>query len=134
MLLDMDWHALRAEFPVTHHWAFLDHAAVAPLSGRARQALLDWTEYMTVNGGVRLHLWTQRIEEVRRLAAQLIHADTLDVAFVKNTSEGVGIVAEGFPWQSGDNMVNIPPTFTRGSTWPTAASRCGACPAAVAAS
>ncbi|HJT76771.1 MAG TPA: aminotransferase class V-fold PLP-dependent enzyme, partial [Gemmataceae bacterium] len=29
----------------------------------------------------------------------------LDVAFVKNTSEGIGIVAEGFPWQPGDNVV-----------------------------
>ena len=32
-------------------------------------------------------------------------ADPLDIAFVKNTSEGVGIVAEGFPWQAGDNVV-----------------------------
>src|SRR5262249_43276910 len=29
----------------------------------------------------------------------------LDVAFVKNTSEGVGFVAEGLPWRPGDNMV-----------------------------
>jgi cysteine desulfurase/selenocysteine lyase len=105
MLLDMDWQVLRAEFPVTHHWTFLDHAAVAPLSARARQALLDWADYMTVNGGVRLHGWTQRIEEVRRLAAELLNADPLDVAFLKNTSEGIGIVAEGFPWQPGDNVV-----------------------------
>jgi cysteine desulfurase / selenocysteine lyase len=105
MLLHMDWQALRAEFPVTHHWTFLDHAAVAPLSARARQALFDWTEYMTVNGGIRLHVWNQRIEEVRRLAGQLLNADPLDVAFIKNTSEGVGIVAEGFPWQPGDNVV-----------------------------
>src|SRR5262249_9744491 len=65
----------------------------------------DWTEYMTVNGGVRLHVWTQRVEEVHRLAGRLLNADPLDVAFLKNTSEGVGIVAEGFPWQPGDNMV-----------------------------
>jgi len=42
---------------------------------------------------------------VRRLAAQLINADPLDIAFVKNTSEGIGIVAEGLSWQAGDNMV-----------------------------
>jgi cysteine desulfurase/selenocysteine lyase len=105
MLLHMDWQALRAAFPVTDHWNFLDHAAVAPLTAGARQALLDWTEYMTVNGGVRLHVWTQRIEEVRRLAGRLLNADPLDIAFLKNTSEGVGIVAEGFPWQPGDNLV-----------------------------
>jgi cysteine desulfurase / selenocysteine lyase len=101
----MDWTALRDEFSVTRQWAFLDHAAVAPLSGRAHRALLEWAAYMTDNGGVRLHRWARRVEEVRGLAARLLNADPLDVAFVKNTSEGVGIVAEGFPWRPGDNMV-----------------------------
>src|SRR5262245_17776159 len=101
----MDWTALRDEIPVTRHWAFLDHAAVAPLSGRAHRALLEWAAYMTDNGGVRLHRWARRVEEVRGLAARLLNADPLDVAFVKNTSEGVGIVAEGFPWRPGDNLV-----------------------------
>src|SRR5207253_5929182 len=81
------------------------HAAVAPLSAPARDALRDWADYMTDNGGVRLARWTRRVEEVRALAARLLHADPLDIAFVKNTSEGVGIVAEGFPWRPGDNVV-----------------------------
>jgi selenocysteine lyase/cysteine desulfurase len=101
----MDWTALRAEFPVTRHWAFFDHAAVAPLSAPAQRALLEWATYMTENGGVRLARWNRRIEEVRGLAGRLLNADPLDVAFVKNTSEGIGIVAEGFPWRPGDNVV-----------------------------
>ncbi len=101
----MDWTSLRHEFPVTKRWAFFDHAAVAPLTGRARQAIVDWADDMADNGDVYEHRWIQRVEEVRRLAGQLLNADPLDVAFVKNTSEGVGIVAEGFPWQPGDNVV-----------------------------
>jgi selenocysteine lyase/cysteine desulfurase len=101
----MDWTALRSSFPVTRQWAFLDHAAVAPLSAPARDALLDWAAYMTDNGGVRVQRWIQRVEEVRALAGRLLNADPLDVAFVKNTSEGIGIVAEGFPWRPGDNVV-----------------------------
>ncbi len=101
----MDWQALRDEFPVTRRWAFFDHAAVAPISGRAQQALADWAADMAENGHVNEHRWLQRTEEVRRLAGHLLNADPLDIAFVKNTSEGIGIVAEGFPWQSGDNVV-----------------------------
>src|SRR6184192_2864556 len=101
----MDWNALRDEFPVTHRWAFLDHAAVAPLTRRAQQALVEWAADMAENGDVNEPRWVQRTEEVRRLAGQLLDADPLDIAFVKNTSEGIGIVAEGFPWQPGDNMV-----------------------------
>jgi selenocysteine lyase/cysteine desulfurase len=101
----MDWSALRAEFPVTRRWTFLDHAAVAPLSGRAQQAMLEWAADMADNGDVNEKRWMQRIEDVRGLAARLLHADPLDIAFIKNTSEGIGIVAEGFPWQPGDNVV-----------------------------
>jgi selenocysteine lyase/cysteine desulfurase len=101
----MDWEQLREEFPVTRSWAFFDHAAVAALSGRAKQAVVAWAEDMTQNGDVHEPQWLRRVEEVRRLAAQLIGADAEDMAFVKNTSEGIGIVAEGLPWQPGDNMV-----------------------------
>lgn len=101
----MDWTALRNEFPVTRRWAFFDHAAVAPLSGRAQQAMIEWAADLAENGLVHEKRWLQRIEEVRRLAGQLINADLLDIAFIKNTSEGIGIVAEGFPWQPGDNLI-----------------------------
>src|SRR5262245_41117535 len=101
----MDWNVFRAEFPVTRKWAFLDHAAVAPLSAPAQHAMAAWAADVTENGHVNERAWNERVEEVRRLAGRLLNADPLDIAFVKNTSEGVGIVAEGFPWKPGDNMV-----------------------------
>src|SRR5690242_9414302 len=101
----MDWTDLRTAFPVTRQWSFLHHAAVAPRSAPARDALVEWAAYMTDNGGVRIQRWARRVEEVRGLAGRLLNADPLDVAFVKNTSEGIGIVAEGFPWRPGDNVV-----------------------------
>jgi selenocysteine lyase/cysteine desulfurase len=101
----MDWEKLRAEFPVTRRWAFFDHAAVAPITGRAQQALADWAADMAENGDVNERRWLDRIEEVRRVAGQLLNADPIDIAFVKNTSEGIGIVAEGLSWHAGDNMI-----------------------------
>jgi selenocysteine lyase/cysteine desulfurase len=101
----MDWAAFRNEMPVTRRWAFFDHAAVAPLSEPARLALAEWAADLAENGDVHESMWMKRVEDVRRLAGRLLGADPLDVAFVKNTSEGVGIVAEGLPWQPGDNIV-----------------------------
>src|SRR5438477_10834545 len=101
----MDWTALRSEFPVTRRWAFFDHAAVAPLTGRAQQALTDWASDMAENGDVHEPQWVRRVEAVRTLVGQLLHVDSLDIAFVKNTSEGIGIVAEGYPWKPGDNVI-----------------------------
>jgi cysteine desulfurase / selenocysteine lyase len=101
----MDLEHIRTEFPITRRWAFFDHAAVAPLSMRAQKAMQDWAADLTENGDVYHGRWKKRVEEVRSLFGHLLNCDPLDVAFVKNTSEGVGIVAEGFPWQIGDNVV-----------------------------
>jgi selenocysteine lyase/cysteine desulfurase len=101
----MDWNELRRECPVVERWAYFDHAAVAPLTERARRTLVEWAGDLAANGVVHDSARVRRIEEVRRLAAQLLNADPLDIAFIKNTSEGIGIVAEGLPWQAGDNMV-----------------------------
>src|SRR5688572_26701314 len=101
-----DWSAFRAEFPVTARWAFLDHAAVAPISAPAVRALHEYAASLAENGIAAFRTWFDRIQHVRRLAAQLINApDPSDVYFVPNTTHGIGVVAEGYPWQPGDNVV-----------------------------
>lgn len=101
----MNWTDFRAAFPVVRKWTYLDHAAVAPLSGPARDALVAWADDVAANGVVTEPRWLDRIEEIRRRFGELLHVDPLDVAFVKNTSDGIGLVAEGFPWRDGDNVV-----------------------------
>ena len=49
--------------------------------------------------------WVARIEQARQLAGRHLNADTLDIAFVPSTTAGIGLVAEGFPWRPGDNVV-----------------------------
>src|SRR5207253_2414424 len=102
----MDWSAFRAEFPVTARWAFLDHAAVAPLSAPAVRVLHEYAASLAGNGIAAFRHWFDRIQHVRRLAAQLINAPNPDdVYFVPNTTHGIGVVAEGYPWRPGDNVV-----------------------------
>src|SRR5947209_18581629 len=103
----MDWMRFRSHFPVTARWAYFDHAAVAPLSGPARQALAEWADDLVQNGVVNEMAWLGRVEEVRRHAGRLLHADPLDVAFVKNTTEGIGLVAEGLPWRDGEDRKSV---------------------------
>ncbi|MCE9532277.1 MAG: aminotransferase class V-fold PLP-dependent enzyme [Planctomycetes bacterium] len=101
----MDWQLLRDQFPVTRNWAFLDHAAVAPLTRGCVEAIKEYAEDMAANGVVSFHRWDARIKQARALAGRLLNAKPLDVAFVPNTSAGVAYVAEGFPWEPGDNVI-----------------------------
>ncbi|HLW64630.1 MAG TPA: aminotransferase class V-fold PLP-dependent enzyme [Gemmataceae bacterium] len=101
----MDWANFRAEFPVTRQWAFLDHAAVAPLPAPAAKAICEYAESLANHGIAAISHWTHRVRDVRALAARLVNAAPEEIAFIKNTSEGVGFVADGFHWHPGDNIV-----------------------------
>ena len=91
--------------PVSRQWAYFDHAAVAPLSGPAQKALAEWANDATHNGAAYYPAWTGRVEHLRTLAARMIGALPEEIALVGNTTAGINLVAEGFPWQSGDNVV-----------------------------
>lgn len=102
----LDWSQVRSLFPVTQRWAFFDHAAVAPLSKPAQEALIEYACDLAEHGDVHYRRWTERVEQVRVLAARLLNAGSpQQIAFVKNTSEGIGLVAEGIRWKAGDNVV-----------------------------
>lgn len=99
--------------PVTHRWAYFDHAAVAPMTGPARDALIKWADDATCNGDTRYPDWIESAERLRASAARMIGASLEEVALVRSTTEGINFVAEGFPWQPGDNVV------TRADEFPT---------------
>lgn len=91
-------------FPILEKWDFFNHAGVAPLPKAAADALRKYAEqaestvYLFSN-------WYEDCEKLRKLSANLIHAHPDEIAFVKNTSEGLSIVAKGIDWQSGDVIV-----------------------------
>jgi len=97
----------RAEFPVTREWAFFNHAAVAPLSKRAHERILEWAADVTNHGNVREAEWYREVEAVRAASARLIAAVPEEIAFLKNTSEGLALVAEGLDFKAGDSVVIV---------------------------
>jgi cysteine desulfurase / selenocysteine lyase len=100
-----DWADFRGEMPVAVRWAYLDHAAVAPLSGPAQRAIARWNEDATTNGDAYYPGWMRQLNEARQRAAELIRANPEEIALVPNTTAGIGLVAEGYPWKEGDNAV-----------------------------
>ena len=100
----MDWSALRQEFPITGNYNFQNHAAVAPMSRRAADAMRAYATHCEENAYLRGGFYKQA-DHVRQLCARLIHASPDEVTFVKNTSEGLSMVANGLNWRNGDNVV-----------------------------
>ena len=102
---------LRDEFPVTETYIYMNHAGVAPLSRRVQTAMTGFLEDATVNGAVNAKLWEAEAEICRDAAAQLLNANTTEIAFMKNTTQGILIAANGIDWQAGDNVVTTAVEF-----------------------
>ena len=101
----MNLENIRKEFPVTSEIIFFDHARVAPLPKRVQQVVTAFIDDATRFGTAHYETWVLELERTRKKFAELINANRDEIAFVKNTSEGISIVANGFDWQLGDNVV-----------------------------
>jgi selenocysteine lyase/cysteine desulfurase len=66
---------------------------------------LRWAEDACYEGDTVWPHWAASIEKTRGTAASMLGADPSEIALIANTTTGIGLVAEGFPWQNGDNLV-----------------------------
>lgn len=118
------WDEFRRRMPVAERWAYMDHAAVAPLPAPARDAVRRWGDEAAELGDLACPRWKERFEESRGLAAGLIGAEQSEIAFVQNTTSGITLIAEGYPWHEGDNVVTLANEFPSNQyPWMNLASR-----------
>jgi cysteine desulfurase/selenocysteine lyase len=106
----MDWQATRDEFPITRNYNFQDHAAVAPLCRRAADAMREFLAHCQDSSHIGADFYKQA-DRVRAQVAQLVGANPDEVAFTKNTSDGLSMVANGLSWNNGDNIVSTTAEF-----------------------
>jgi cysteine desulfurase/selenocysteine lyase len=121
---DKRWLDFRRQMPVAGHWAYFDSAAVSPLTRPARDGIAHWLTEAAEQGGTAWLGWHKLVEELRIDAAGMLGAEVDEIALVRSTTDGVTLVAEGFPWQAGDNLVVPADEFpTNQYAWMNLASR-----------
>jgi selenocysteine lyase/cysteine desulfurase len=109
--MPLDVQHYRAQFPVTESLIYMNHAAVAPISRRVRDAMVGLLDEVQQSGAEHWQLWVEAYGAVRRSLAQLINAEPGEIAFAKNTSEGISCFANGLDWRPGDEVVSIEGEF-----------------------
>src|SRR5712692_8777556 len=96
----------RELFPVTRNLVYFNHAAVGPLSTVAYEAMEGFARDQREFGALHWREWYAEYEKLRASAAKLIGAaEPREIAILKNTSEGLSFVAEGYKWREGENVV-----------------------------
>jgi len=103
---DFSHESLDREFPVRRNLVYFNHAAVAPLPARVAGAMTAHVEDVRERGAAGWRDWYGGTETVRGKAARFLGARTEEIAFLPNTSWGINLVAQSFPWAAGDNVVS----------------------------
>lgn len=97
---------LSGEFPQQEDICYLNHAAVAPWPQRSANAARQFADQCVSVGAKHYPAWMQEETRLRERLASLIGAAApLDVALLKNTSEGLSFIAAGLDWREGDRVV-----------------------------
>jgi len=105
LLRDQPWRWWRDRMPVAEHLAYFDHAAVSPMSGPGAQAVQHFAADASENGDSHWPDWASTAEKLRHQFCDLTHADPEEICLVPNTTHGINLVAEGWDWQPGDNVI-----------------------------
>jgi len=101
---------MRALFPITQRFAYLDHAAIAPLATPVRATIDVFLTRQTEEPFEREH-WHRLRTQVRSRVGELVSTGPESITFIKNTTTGIGMVAAGLDWEDGDNIVGIDREF-----------------------
>ncbi len=113
------------EFPHRDDIIYLNHAGVSPWPKRTAAAVAAFAEENWQYGPIHYDRWTATEALLKERACVLLNAAGADdIALLKNTSEGLSIVAYGMPWAPGDSVVTTDQEFPSNRiVWESLANR-----------
>jgi selenocysteine lyase/cysteine desulfurase len=102
---------IRALFPAAQNYTYLNSAAIGPMPGPSVRAVSSQLEDVSANGSVNMGDWFATKARARALVAEMLGARADQIAFMRNTSDGLCSVAAGMEWKPGDNIVSAAGEF-----------------------
>jgi cysteine desulfurase / selenocysteine lyase len=95
----------RLLFPVAESWAYCDHAAVGPLPRPTRDALVEIFDAQMQLGKKGMAPVEAQRDIVRAQVAAAINSEPGEIAFMRATSDGALLAANGLDWHEGDEII-----------------------------
>jgi cysteine desulfurase/selenocysteine lyase len=91
---EIDWGAVRSDFPVTKKVAYLNSAAAGPLSRSVMEAGSSYYQQMMADGDIHWDEWLAKREEIRQSVARFINAEPDEIGLTTNTSSGMNLIVD----------------------------------------
>ena len=95
----------RDQFPIAADVTYLNTALMSPLPVAAVDAMAADAALASRRASAAYDERMATAADVRRRAAALLGVAVDDVAFTRNTTQGLGVVASGLDWREGDRVL-----------------------------
>lgn len=102
---------IRGLFPAASKYTYLNSAAVAPMPVPAVHAVTAQLKDTACNGSINMADWAATKGRVRGAVAEMLGVSSDEIAFLRNTSDGLSGAAAGMKWSTGDNIVSFAREF-----------------------
>ncbi len=100
---------IRAEFPALERYVYLASNGMGLLPRRARRAAMAVFRRLALDGiAFEIFHADELVERTRQRVAEFLGADADEIAFSRNTTEGLIWAAESLPWSPGDEVLLVP--------------------------
>lgn len=94
-------------FPVKDNYIYLNNCGISPLYA---PALDSQTEYDTRRALVGVNIFTEFpkiLDNFRSSFSSIFKCDQSDLSFLNNTAEAINMIALGYPFQEGDEVISF---------------------------
>lgn len=95
----------RAAFGLDEGITYLNHAAVGVLPLATRDALRDFVDAHAARGVLGTAPTEMALDGLRERIGVFVGGTGDDVALLRNTGDGATVIAQGFGWRSGDEVL-----------------------------
>lgn len=100
----MNFAEIRDLFPVMKNYIYFDQANKCAVPVFIEEKASEYIRKAVLTGGDKEE-WYSAVEETRNSLAQMLNVSPDEIAFTKNTSEGLNIAATCLPLKEGDTVL-----------------------------
>lgn len=93
------------KFPSTKDLIYLSYCSVSPLYGK--EAAWELLKAQSELGRNYYPLAHKMLEKFHRAAAKLLRTEASNISYIRNTAEGMSMIANGYPFKAGDEIISF---------------------------
>lgn len=93
-------------FPARKNAIFLAHCAISPTLRPAQVAAQGFLDAMAAGGLAGLPPYFELLPQFHQKCARLLKTEAKNISAIHNTAEGLCLLANGYPFQAGDEIIS----------------------------